>query len=272
MAIQLIDKIRTIVWYESIAYAIDAKTAHEFATKFDELRHEAYLASNFPEPPSFDMKSFKAYERATSIPSEKTLQLVDDLLPRTAEIFRSGPRTSRHVLDGKKKKVLVTSTAPMWLALGGSAEACKAVLVWYDKELGSMLASHADVLTLAKQAIKWLPFNVLLELADQPPHSNAVAHVIKSAEIRLSVDDLTVLIALWRLSMATHQSFSVMNYTMNGLYPQVIPDIMSNFRENLGADVITYCKMCESTYLEYLARLKGGNLPDEFDPFLTAFK
>ena len=271
MAIQLIDKIRTIVWYESIAYAIDAKTAYEFATKFDELRHDAYQAKNIAVPPSFEMKSFKAYERASSVPSKATLRLVDDLLPRTAEIFQSGPRTSRHVLDGKKN-VLVTSTAPMWLALGGSAEACKAVLVWYDKELGTLLESHADVLTLAKQAIKWLPFDVLLELADQPPHSNAVAHVIKSAEIRLSVDDLTVLIALWRLSMATHQSFSVMNYTMNGLYPQVIPDIMSNFRENLGADVITYCKMCESTYLEYLARLKGGNLPDEFDPFLTAFK
>lgn len=99
------------------------------------------------------MKSFKAYERASSVPSKATLRLVDDLLPRTAEIFQSGPRTSRHVLDGKKN-VLVTSTAPMWLALGGSAEACKAVLVWYDKELGSMLASHADVLTLAKQATR----------------------------------------------------------------------------------------------------------------------
>ena len=94
MAIQLIDKIRTIVWYESIAYAIDAKTAHEFATKFDELRHEAYLASNFPEPPSFDMKSFKAYERATSIPSEKTLQLVDDLLPQIA-MPAEGPITAQ---------------------------------------------------------------------------------------------------------------------------------------------------------------------------------
>ncbi len=72
--------------------------------------------------------------------------------------------------------------------------------------------------------------------------------------------------------MATHQHFSVMNYIMNGLYPQVIPDLMSHFRESLGADVVTYCKMCESTYLEYLTRLKGGNLPDEFDPFLTAFK
>ena len=271
MAIQLIDKIRTIVWYESIAYAIDAKTAHEFATKFDQLRHDAYQARNIAVPPSFEMKSFKAYERASSVPSKATLRLVDDLLPRTAEIFQSGPRTSRHVLDGKKK-VLVTFTAPMWLALGGSAEACKAVLVWYDKELGSMLASHADILSLAKKAIKWLSFDLAAQAAEQPPHENAVAYAIKSAEHRLSIDELTVLIALWRLSMATHQNFSVMNYTMNGLYPQVIPDIMSHFRESLGADVVTYCKMCESTYLEYLTKLKGGNLPDEFDPFLTAFK
>ena len=271
MAIQLIDKIRTIVWYESIAYAIDAKTAYEFATKFDELRHDAYQAKNIAVPPSFEMKSFKAYERASSVPSKATLRLVDDLLPRTAEIFQSGPRTSRHVLDGKKN-VLVTSTAPMWLALGGSAEACKAVLVWYDKELGSMLASHADVLSLAKKAIKWLSFDLVAQAAEQPPHENAVAYAIKSAEHRLSIDELTVLIALWRLSMATHQHFSVMNYIMNGLYPQVIPDLMSHFRESLGADVVTYCKMCESTYLEYLTRLKGGNLPDEFDPFLTTFK
>jgi hypothetical protein len=266
MAIQLIDKIRTIVWYESIAYAIDAKNPHEFATRFDQLRHDDYVARGIKNPPDFEMKSFRPYEKGTSVPTKATLHMVESLMPRTAEIFMSGPRTSRYCQDGDQR-VLVTSTAPLWLALGGSVQAVRSVLVWYDKELGQMQVNKVDVPSLAKFVLKWLPIDVLDELAKIDTTSNAIAYAHEVGDIKLNFDDLTATVALWRLSMYTQEGFALMSYVMNGLYPQAIPNLMAHFRKDLAIDFVSYCQKTESHHHEFIKRLTEGKLPDEFVPW-----
>jgi hypothetical protein len=139
--------------------------------------------------------------------------------------------------------------------------------VWYDKELGQMQVNKVDVPSLAKFALKNLPIDVLEELAKIDPTSNALAYAIEAGDIKLTFDDLTAIVALWRLSMYTQEGFALMSYVMSGLYPKTIPDLMAHFRKDLAIDFVSYCQKTESHHHEFIKRLTEGKLPDEFVPW-----
>lgn len=243
-----IHRLRTIAWYHAVADEVGGKTPYEVTNLVDEIRATQSDQSNG------EAKSFFPYAKGKVVPSEETLEMVESLLPWTRQVFDMGPKIER-------------GNAPIWLALGGSEQAIRSVLVWYQpKELGHLQASGASVYNLIQHVTgKWFPEPLVLEALDQG-EPNWVEVAYSEGLLELSMELLTALICLWRLSMYMRQDFPYMNYLVTGLFRKAIPELMKPY--GLELDFVDYCKCIENHYWRYLRKLSEGQLFDTDSPCL----
>jgi len=242
----LIHKIRTIAWYNAVADEAGAKSAYEVAKVVDELRSE------MTENVGTESKSFAGYATGKVMPSKGTVQMVEDVLPWTSPVFDIGPK----VMGGN---------APLWLALGGSEQWVRSVLVWYDKELGIKQASGAPIYDLIQHVLgRMIPEQYVLEslgtdLAKPGTHVLAIAYRKNSLVMNLEL--MTAIIALWRLTMIHNKHFPYMNFFMTGLYDKAMVDLVVE-PYGIGVLMLDYCKRMEEHHWKVLARLERGNFHD----------
>jgi len=241
----LINKIRTIAWYNAVADEVGAKSAYEVAKVIDELRSE------MTENVGTESKSFAGYATGKVMPSEGTVQMVEEVLPWTSPVFNIGPK----VMGGN---------APLWLALGGSEQWVRSVLVWYDKELGIKQASGAPIYDLIQHVLgRMIPEQYVLEslgtdLAKPGTHVLAIAYRKNSLVMNLEL--MTAIIALWRLTMIHNKHFPYMNFFMTGLYEKALSDLVESY--GIGELLLDYCKKMENRHWNVLGRLSRGNFHD----------
>lgn len=236
-----IHKLRTVAWYHSVADEVGATTAYEVTNRLDELR------TGLTNHANAEAKSFAPYANGKVTPSDETVEMVESLLPWTKQVFQIGPKC-------------MGGNAPMWLALGGTEAALRSVLAWYKPELGNLQASGAMVDDLIQNVTgKWFPEDVVMQVLDQDL-PNIVEEAYRGGLLEISLELLTALICLWRLSMATGRGFPYINYLVTGLYDKAMPDLMRPY--GLEVAFVDYCKIIEKHHWRYLEKLSTGQLFD----------
>lgn len=242
----VIHQLRTIAWYHAVADEVGGKTPYEVTNLVDELRVKL-LGHSSAEP-----KKFQPYAKGKVMPSKETLEMVENLLPWTKPVFDSGPK-------------LVIGNAPIWLALGGSEAAVRSVLTWYNpKELGPLQAYGASVEDLIQHVTgKWFPAEIVWEVLDSD-HPNWVETAYRKGWLKISMELLTALLCLWRLSMYRQNGFPYINYLVTGLYEKAMPDLMRPY--GLEVAFVDYCKNIENYHWRYLRKLSEGRVYDADSP------
>lgn len=245
---EVIHQLRTIAWYHAVADEVGGTTPYEVTNLVDEIR------ATQPDQSNAEAKSFFPYAKGKVVPSVETLEMVESLLPWTRQVFDVGPK-----IEG--------GNAPIWLALGGTEEAVRSVLVWYQpKKLGHLQAIGASVDTLIQHVTgKWFPESVVLEALDKN-QPNWVEAAYREGLLELSMELLTALICLWRLSMYRQEGFPYINYLVTGLFKEAIPRLMKPY--GLELDFVGYCMCIESHHWRYLRKLSEGQLFDTDTPCL----
>jgi hypothetical protein len=236
-----IHKLRTVAWYHSVADEVGATTAYEVTNLVDELR------TGLTNHANAEAKSFAPYANGKVTPSDETVEMVESLLPWTKKVFEIGPKC-------------MGGNAPMWLALGGTEAAVRSVLVWYKPELGNLQAIGATVEDLIQYVTaNWFPEDLVMHVLDKD-HPNVVEAAYREGVIEISMELLTALICLWRLSMATGRGFPYINYLVTGLYDKAMPDLMKPY--GIEVAFVAYCKIIENHHWSYLKKLSTGQLFD----------
>lgn len=159
MAISLFDQLCTIVWYKTVAMALNAQNPNAVATKIDELRAKDYADRGVSTPPSFDVKSFAPYANGKTTPSKATLHLVDSLLAssvaNTAYTFTNGPFREAAVITIGGERHVRYGVTELWTALAGTEIGLRTILEHYNKDIRKMqVYGHADVLDLALKLVE----------------------------------------------------------------------------------------------------------------------
>ena len=272
MAISLFDQLCTIVWYKTVAMTLDAKNPNAVATKIDELRSlydDVYVAEN---PTSFEMKSFAPYANGKTTPSKKTLELVDTLLaphlPHTAYVFTNGPFREARLATIGSESFLSYGVTELWTALAGTEFGLRSVLEHYNKEIRTMhVHGRADVLDFAVKLVDWLPLDEVWKVVGTEGLGKSIEEMVaQHADKKFTMDDLTVMVCLFRLSMQTHSSFPLFNNIMDGLYIRAIPKLMDQF--GVTDKFIYYLRAIANHYWLYLKKVHAGTLTGDDSPLV----
>jgi len=272
MAISLFDQLCTIVWYKTVAMTLDAPNPNSVATKIDELRAKDYADRGVSTPPDFDMKSFAPYANGKSAPSKATLHLVDSLLtpylPHTAYVFTNGPFREATVITLGDERLAFHGVTELWTALAGTEFGLRSILEHYNKEIRTMhVHGRADVLDFAVKLVDWLPLDEVWEVVGTEGLGKRIEEMVaKNADAKFTMDDLTVMVCLFRLSMKTHSSFPLFNNIMDGLYIRAIPKLMDQF--GVTDKFIYYLRAIANHYWLYLKKVHAGTLTGDDSPLV----
>lgn len=243
---EIIDHIRTIGWYNAVARAAGMKSAYALSNHFEDLR-----SAKVESDENKEVKSFTPYATGKRVPSDITLDMVEKLLPKTKAVFTIGlPSNSGH--------------APLWLAIGGSKQAIQSVLTWFDKELGQLQVAGASMRQLtAHLTERWMPekyvLNNMLE-AHVDPSMHYVAYMYSENKLQINMDELTALVALWRLSMITNSEYPYLAYFMEGFIQKAIPDLLRPY--GLDEAFPKFCELFTANHLKNLKLMEEGKLGD----------
>ena len=242
----LINRIRAIAWYQVVIRKAGVTTAYELSKKFDGLRAAKNKHDNR------DTKSFTPYANGSRVPSKITLDMVEEYLPGTKLAFNLGLPSE-------------SGDAPLWLAIGGTQQACEAVLDWFDKDyFEQQLISGAPMHHLAHWLTnRWLDeehvFDNISE-ANADPKAHYIALLYRENRLKINMDQLTVLVALWRLSMIKNSGYPYLHYFMSGFMQKAIPDLLRPFGI---ADIFPeYCNLYTENHLKNLRLMEAGRRGD----------
>jgi hypothetical protein len=272
MAISLFDQLCTIVWYKTVAMALNAQNPNAVATKIDELRAKDYADRGVSTPPSFDVKSFAPYANGKTTPSKATLHLVDSLLAssvaNTAYTFTNGPFREAAVITIGGERHVRYGVTELWTALAGTEIGLRTILEHYNKDIRKMqVYGHADVLDLALKLVDWLPIDEVWEVVGHEGLGKRVEEIVSQhAYYKFTMDDLTVIVCLFRLSMQTRSHFPLFNNIMNGLYARAIPKLMDQF--GVSDKFIYYLRAIANHYFLYLKKVEAGTLTEDDSPLV----
>ncbi len=274
MAGSLMDRLCTVVWYKTIALALDAKSPNAVATKIDVLRFEDNVRRGVKTAPDFDMKSFAPYAKGKSAPSKATIHMVEELLDHlmsnTSHAFYVGPSLTKAIRRGDEE-VEVTQAIPLWVALGGPAHALSSVLSGVHEEFQMMLVHGSDPIEHANNAIEWIPIapthQAFIWVDDGTlDELHLVDRIYNQNKNAFNLEQLTLMVLLWRYSMLTQRHFPFFNYLMRELYLTAIPDVLAEY--GIADEFIQYCKLLERHYFNYLKKLKSGEISAEDEPLV----
>ena len=274
MASSLLDRLCSVVWYKTIALALDAKSPNAVATKIDALRYEDIVRRGVKTAPNFDMKSFAPYAKGNSAPSKPTIHMVEELLahlmPNTSHAFYVGPFLTKRIRQGDEE-VTVTQAIPLWVALAGPAHALRSVLSGVHEEFQKMLVYGSDPIEHANNAIEWIPIaptqQAFIWVDDGTlDELHLVDRIYKQNKNAFNLEQLTLMVLLWRYSMLTQRHFPFFNYVMRELYLSAIPDVLAEY--GIADEFIQYCKLLERHYFSYLKKLESGEFSEEDEPLV----
>jgi hypothetical protein len=268
MALSLLDRMCAKVWYKALELTLGVKTPHAVGARIDDLRFKDYASRGVTSAPTFVMKSFAPYADGKSAPSKPTIHMVDTLLghlfPNVSDAFHVGPLVRRMVKQNNEE-VWVTKTIPLWVALAGPEHALRTVLSGLHPEFETMVRYGSDPVDHASKVIGWLPLQEILQAYlwlddDKLDSLHPVDLIYKQNKASFDLEQLTVMVLLWRYSMVTQKHFPFFNYLMSELYLTAVPDTLGDF--GIASDFVYYCRLLANHYYLYLKKLEARELTE----------
>ena len=243
---EIIDQIRAVAWYKALEKQAVVKSPYELANRIADLR-----MAQQPDI-DFETKAFGPYANGKRVPSDITLDLVEKVLPNSKSVFTIGPNSE-------------FGPAPLWIAIAGSKQAMQSALVWFDKDYGMLQASGGSMQDLVQHLTRrWMPEEYVFENmldAYQDPSKHLVAYAHREGKFRITMGELTALVALWRLSIISNSYYPYMDYFMRGFMEQAIPDLLKPY--GIDETFPAYCAFFTDNHLKNLKRLEQGSLGDK---------
>ena len=261
----LIHRIRTIAWYNEVSKLAGTQSAYALSKVIDDFRIAKRKSATTMEVEDFvEVKDFAPYSTGRVVPSEATLDMVEEQFNSSKEVYEIGPRLHHQDINEAGEKVHLTGCVPLWMVLAGSDQVVRNVLVRYDKKFAELQTYGVPFLELLNQVLDgWLPSEMVMVgyCADSKnPETNIVAIAYREYDFPLSMERYIAILALWRLSMINNDSWPLMEFLMAGLNQKAVPDLLTPF--GIADSVQEYCKRMEAHHWNYLKRfMKEG--PDD---------
>lgn len=245
-----IHRIRTIAWFNEVSKLANTKTAYALSKAIDDRRFAKFKSA------SLEVKDFSVYQTGKVVPSEETLDMVEMVFESSKEVYEVGPRIHHYFIDEKGQEIHKEGCVPLWMTLAGSDQAVRNVLVWYDPKFAELQTYGVPFQELLKQVLDgWLPSEMVMVgfCADSDnPETNIVAIAYREYDFPLSIERYIAILALWRLSMISNDSWPLMEFLMAGLNQKAVPDLLEPF--GIVDSVQEYCRHLEAHHWKYLKR------------------
>jgi hypothetical protein len=235
----LIETIRVLAWFHSVAMEAECKpTAYAVTERFEQLLIDAGVSiEDWPDI------QFQRYVNGGTTPSLETLNRIEQILPTTKDTYDIGPKSE-------------SSIAPLWFAMGGSIEAVRHVIDWYDDVLRrAQLAGMPFEQLMFSVTDPIFPRHLFQEYLPTWQHDvnrNPFAYAIQEGMVTITMDRFTVLVALFRFSIYTGIGFPMMDFMLTGLLHKAVYDLFDEW--GIARQVKTYLEIIRDQQREVMLR------------------